>query len=80
GNALFSKGRYEEALSTYRGAVKAAPGFALGHLNIGKAFCYMGKSEEAKAAWRHAITLGNPGVANEAQSALLEARCIAVRP
>ena len=59
GVALFDQGRLEEAMASYREALRLKPDYALAHNNLGIALKTQGRLEEATASYREALRL-NP--------------------
>ncbi len=57
GNALYEKGRMDDAVAAYREAVQLKPDHSEAHNNLGAALQALGQMEEANAAYREAIRL-----------------------
>ncbi|HLJ94023.1 MAG TPA: tetratricopeptide repeat protein [Gemmataceae bacterium] len=57
GVSFVSQGRVEEALSSFREAIRLRPDLAEGHSNLGKLLARQGRLDEAIAALRRAIEL-----------------------
>ncbi|MDI6827997.1 MAG: tetratricopeptide repeat protein [Armatimonadota bacterium] len=57
GVALAAEGRHSEAISHYRAAVRAKPGYADAHNNLGNAFSRLGRHNDAINEYRQAISL-----------------------
>jgi tetratricopeptide (TPR) repeat protein len=55
GNALVDLGRYEEAETAYREAIRTDPDHATAHNNLGVALAYLDRYAEAETAYREAI-------------------------
>ncbi len=49
--------RLPQAVAEYRRALDTAPGYALGHYNLGRALATLGRPAEAMAAYRRALQL-----------------------
>jgi adenylate cyclase len=68
--AHFLRGRYEEAATAARRAIRSKPGFSISHMMLAAALSQLGRSDEAKAAAERVLQL-QPNFSSNGQ-------CIAV--
>ncbi|HYR84577.1 MAG TPA: tetratricopeptide repeat protein [Terriglobia bacterium] len=57
GNALYERGRMDDAVAAYREALRLKPDYSEAHNNLGAALQALGRREEAIAAYREAVRL-----------------------
>lgn len=57
GNAYQEQGRLEQAIDSYRSALRLAPGFAAAHVNLGGVLAGQGRHGEALVSFRKALAL-----------------------
>jgi len=62
GNALYERGRMDDAIAAYREALRLKPDYSEAYNNMGAALQALGRMEEAIAAYREAVRL-QPGYA-----------------
>ena len=53
----FSRGRYEEAATAIRRAIRSKPGFSISHMMLAAALSQLGRIDEAKAAAERVLQL-----------------------
>ena len=68
----FLRGRYEEALTAVRGAIRSKPGFSVSHTMLAAGLVKLGRMDEAKAAAERALAL-QPNFSSSGQCAAIGA-------
>jgi adenylate cyclase len=68
----FLRGRYEEALTAVRGAIRSKPGFSVSHTMLAAVLVKLGRMDEAKAAAERALAL-QPNFSSSGQCAAIGA-------
>jgi protein O-GlcNAc transferase len=53
----FKSGKFENAFKVYRGAAAAKPSWSRAQVGMGASLYYLGRKEEAEAAYRQALVL-----------------------
>jgi len=68
----FLRGRYEEALTAVRGAIRSKPGFSVSHTMLAAVLVKLGRMDEAEAAAERALAL-QPNFSSSGQCAAIGA-------
>src|SRR5687767_9946064 len=55
----FKSGKYENAFKVYRGAAAAKPSWSRAQVGMGASLYYLGRKQEAEAAYRQALALND---------------------
>ncbi len=62
GNDLMQRGEIPEAISHFRKAIEARPGYTLAHINLGNALVQIGQTGEGEAQYQNALEIDSTNI------------------